>query len=88
LETGGIFASERNPNPGLTGEKPFRFRPSHPFVHPGILSKTPIPLGHCQAAPPAGGGYPERKTFSFALTIAAGYVEMHKLMFSDAEIFC
>jgi hypothetical protein len=37
---------------------------------------------------PAGGGYPERNTFSFALTIPAGYVEMHKLMFFDAEIFC
>jgi hypothetical protein len=35
LETGGNFASER----------------SHPFVHPAILSKNPIPLGQCQDAP-------------------------------------
>jgi hypothetical protein len=53
LETGGTFASERDQNRRGTGEKPFRFRRSHTFVHPVILFKTAIPLGQFQNAPEA-----------------------------------
>jgi hypothetical protein len=34
-----------------------------------------------------GWTLPDQKNTSFALTSRARYVEMHKLMFSDAEIF-
>jgi hypothetical protein len=53
-----------------------------PFALLVALCHWPLPEGRSQR------GLPDQNNFSFALTISAGYVEMHKLMFSDAEIFC